>query len=105
MRGVQRMAFEVQFDERATNDIDSIYAYVAARAGHDVAIAYGRRLEARCRTMGDAPLTGSPHNELFPGLRTAPFERRATIFYIFDREVVTILQVIHAGRDIGASFA
>ncbi|QXQ06648.1 type II toxin-antitoxin system RelE/ParE family toxin [Sphingosinicellaceae bacterium] len=97
--------YEVKFDPRASNDILTIFAYVSAHAGANVASAYVRRLEARCRAMGDAPLAGSPHDELLPGLRTAPFERRATIAYTFDREVVTILQVIHAGRDIGASFS
>lgn len=98
------MAFEVRFDDRATDDIVSIFAYVAERAGDEVAVAYVRRLEARCRSMGDAPLTGTPRDDVSEGLRTAPFERRATIAYAVKGDVVTIRLVLHAGRDIANEF-
>ena len=92
------------FDRRALADLDAMHSYISERAGSDVADNYQERLIARCRSAGIAPLTGSPRDDLAPGLRTIPFERRATIAYTVDGDRVTILQVIHAGRDIAAAF-
>lgn len=103
-RAGPRVSFDVVVTPHAVDDLDAIHRYVADHAGEDVADAYLDRIEARCRSIGDAPLTGSPRDDLSIGLRTVPFERRATIAYTVADSRVTIQRVVHAGRDLASLF-
>ena len=93
------MAFEVRYSEEAEEDLVATYVYIAERDGTERAEAVDRRLRAACKKLADFPNRGSPHDELGPGLRSVPFERRATIYYRVTAETVDIMHIAWAGRD------
>lgn len=83
----------------AEADLQEIANWIAEAAGPEIAIAYVERLRARCRTLLDFPLRGSPRGP-DGRLRSIPFERRATIVYRVAGDVVSIVGIFHAGREI-----
>lgn len=97
------MKREVVFAPEARADLLQIYDY-AASGGELRALAYVERIAARCRRLADFPERGTRRGDLFPGLRTMGFERRGTIAFIVEAETVTILRVLHGGRDLDVAF-
>jgi toxin ParE1/3/4 len=63
----------VVFAETAKADLDDIFAWIADRAGLEVALAYTRRIEHFCREMTPFPQRGTSRNDIRPGLRTLGF--------------------------------
>ena len=98
------MALEVRYSEEAEEDLVETYVYIAEHDGLGRAEAVDRRLRAACGKLADFPNRGSPHDELAPGLRSVPFERRATIYYRVTAETVDIMHVAWAGRDAAGIF-
>lgn len=98
------MGIETEFTSLAVDDLDEIRRHVVDQAGFDTAEAYLDRIVARCVSASLAPLTGTPRDDLAPGVRTIPFERRATIAYIVEKDRVVIQRVFHAGRDPSRGF-
>lgn len=92
------MALEVRYSEEAEEDLVATYVYIAERDGIERAEAVDRRLRAACEKLANFPSRGSPHEELGQGLRSAPFERRATIYYRVTPETVDIMHIAWAGR-------
>ncbi|MFL6846136.1 MAG: type II toxin-antitoxin system RelE/ParE family toxin [Allosphingosinicella sp.] len=99
------MAFEVRFSQEATDDLFDIWLHIARDSGADRANAVESRLRATCLKLADFPARGSPHHELEPGLRSIPFERRATIYYRAAQGSVEIVRIRYAGRDVGSVFS
>lgn len=93
-------AFSVIFQESATADILDVYRWVYD-VSSDPATAerFTARLMASCRRIGDAPYGGRQRDDLFQGLRIMPFEKRAVIAYLIDRDTVVITNVFYGGRD------
>jgi plasmid stabilization system protein ParE len=90
----------VVFAESARADLDDIFAWIADHAGIEVALAYAARIEQFCRKMTSLPQRGAKRDDLRPGLRTAGFERRATIAFTVKDEDVIILRILYAGRSL-----
>ncbi|MBN9552119.1 MAG: type II toxin-antitoxin system RelE/ParE family toxin [Alphaproteobacteria bacterium] len=89
----------VTYRPDAIADLADIYRFIATRGqSRDVALAFVRRIRARCHKIGDAPNGGRPRDDLRPGLRTVPFERSAVIAYRVGR-TVEIVNVFYGGRD------
>ena len=98
------MAFEVRILPDAEDDLFEIYAYVAEHGGAERADAYDLRIRAACRKLADFPNRGTPRNPLEPGLRSIPFERRATIYYRVAGRVVEIVRILRRGLDADWEF-
>lgn len=98
------MALDLVYLHGADADLDLIYHWLAPRSGAAIALAYVGRIEAACQRLTDFPRRGSPHEELEPGLRSIPFERRATIYYRVTDSAVEIVHILHAGRDADREF-
>jgi toxin ParE1/3/4 len=94
----------VVFAETAKADLDDIFAWIADRAGLEVALAYTRRIERFCREMTPFPQRGTSRNDIRPGLRALGFERRATIAFTVKGEDVIILRILYAGRSLDLAF-
>jgi toxin ParE1/3/4 len=92
------VAFKVVLAPSASDDLFSIYVYVAEAAGTLVADAYDARLRGACLKLGDFPGRGTPREELAPGLRSISFERRVTIYYRLVGSSVEIVRILHKGR-------
>lgn len=99
------MSFAVVVGPRALEDPQAIHRWIMHGADADVADAYLNRIEAACHRLADFPLRGTPRDDLVGGLRTITFEGRATIAYTVTGDLVTILRVLHRGRDLGGAFS
>jgi toxin ParE1/3/4 len=94
----------VVFAETAEADLDEIFAWIADRAGEQVALGYTERIERFCREFSSFPQRGTMRDDLRPGLRTVGFERRVTIAFTVAGEDVTILRILYAGRSLDVAF-
>ena len=68
-------------------------------AGWTIADAYYLRVEARLLSLSEFPRRGTPRDELQPGIRTVPFERRLVVFYEVEGDTVTVRRVINGARE------
>ena len=94
----------VRFAPEARDDLLALYEYLVLAGGPDRAIAYVGRIERICLGLADFPLRGAARDDIRPGLRLLGFERRAVIGYDVTEAEVTILRILHGGRDIAGSF-
>lgn len=99
------MALKVVFSERAWQDAEEIYNWIATSAGPGIAERYISRIIDSCEGLREFPDRGTARDDVAPGLRTTSFERRAMIAYIVEPKAVRILRVLHHGRDLGKAFA
>lgn len=99
------MTREVVFAPEARADLRQLYLHIAEESGDARALAYVGRIEAYCLGFADFPERGTRRDDLFPGLRTTGFRRKATIAFIVAADAVTIVRVLHGGRDLEAAFA
>ena len=90
---------KVVFDTAAQADIFALYEYIAEAAGLKRAGIYVDRIHAACMALSTFPERGTRRDDLSPGVRTIGFERRATIAFRVEAEIVTILGVFYGGRD------
>lgn len=95
----------VIYRPEAVDDLEEVFLYVL-EASRDFRTAqdYTERIRARCESIGNAPRGGRPRDDLFPGLRTVPFESSAVIVYVVRVDAVEIVNVYHGGRDYEALF-
>jgi toxin ParE1/3/4 len=92
------MSRRFRLTERARNDLDEIWAYIA---GHSPAAADALidRLYEKCRQLVDFPELGRTRAELSPDLRSLVV-RPYLIFYKARSDGVEIWRVLHGARDI-----
>jgi toxin ParE1/3/4 len=97
--------YKVTYREAAVADILDVYRWVYEVSLDPVtAERFTARLEAACERIGNVPLGGRPRDDLLPGLRTVPFEKRAVIAYLVEAEAVVITNVFYGGRDYEALY-
>lgn len=90
----------VVFREAAAADFLDVYRWIYEASLDPVtAERFVARLMAACRRIGDAPLAGRPRDDLWLGIHTISFERRAVIAYRMEEETVVIINVFYGGRD------
>lgn len=96
---------EVVYRPEAVADLQDTFRYVLRRSqSRVVAEQYVARLRQRCRRIGVAPNSGTPRDDLMPGLRTVAFERRAVIAYLVEGDKVVVTNVFVGGRDYEAIY-
>lgn len=97
--------YKVTYRETASADILAVYRWVYEVSLDPVtAERFTARLVAACQRIGDAPFGGRARDDLSPGLRTMPFEKRAVIAYLVEAETVVITNVFYGGRDYEALY-
>ena len=97
--------YKVSYREAASTDILDVYRWVYEVSLDPVtAERFTARLVAACQKIGEIPLGGRPRDDLSPGLRTVPFEKRAVIAYLIEAETVVITNVFYGGRDYEALY-
>ena len=99
------MKRQVVFSPEAQNDLRRLYLYISERSGASRAISYLDRIEASCLSLGDFPERGARRDDLWPGLRTMGFERRAVVAFTVADDTVTVLRVLYGGRDLQTAFS
>lgn len=96
---------KVLYREEASADILDTYRRVLdVSMDPETARRFTQRLLDACERIGDAPFAGRPRNDLYLGLRTIPFEKRAVIAYLVRNEAVEIANVFYGGRDYEALY-
>lgn len=96
-------SLDVVYKESAMADLLEAYTWVY-EASRDPATAqqFVDRLIDACERIGHAPNGGRARDDLVPGLRTIPFERRAVITYVVENDVVVVTNVFYGGRNFEA---
>ncbi|MDB5618778.1 MAG: uncharacterized protein JWQ24_3016 [Tardiphaga sp.] len=74
--------------------------YIADQAGLAIANAYLDRVYLACMALAEFPKRGRLRDDLLPGLRMLPFERRVTIAYRVLKTRVEIISIAYGGRDL-----
>ncbi len=74
--------------------------YIASQNSPEIANGYVDRIIRHCLKLGEMPHRGTMHEELRPGLRTIPFDRRMTIAFAVVGYTVEVLAIAYAGRDL-----
>jgi toxin ParE1/3/4 len=97
--------YEVVLSKEAEADLTALHDYIFDKSGIAPAERYIARIYAACHSLASFPARGQPRSDLSPGLRTIPFERRATIAYTIEGKRVTIARVLYAGRDYESELA
>ena len=92
----------VLFSPEAEHDLLSLYDYIADRAGPDVALGFVERIEAQCLGFVMFPDRGTRRDDVRPGLRLIGFERRVTIAFHRQGDLVVIDRILYGGRDVAA---
>ncbi len=100
------MPHELRFRPKAFADLEDIARAVRRASGsREVARRYVERILTRCRHVATLPLAGRPRDDLAPGLRIVPFERRLVIVYrVLPPETVEITNVFQSARDYAALY-
>jgi toxin ParE1/3/4 len=95
---------KVIWREAASADLDALYDWIANLGEPEIALRFTLRIEAACERLTDFPHRGTPREDINPGLRSIPFERTVTIFYLVEKTEVQIVHVLHGARDIVGAF-
>jgi toxin ParE1/3/4 len=89
----------VLFSPESATDLMELYEWISAEASPQVAMAYLERFEAFCGRLSVGSERGHRRDDVRPGLRILGFERRLTIAFTVDDELVTVLRVFTAGKN------
>lgn len=92
------------FAPEAQADLRRLSAYIAKNSGAARAAAFVGRIETYCFGLTGFPERGTMRGDLWPGLRTVGFARRATIAFTVRPDAVRIVRVLYGGRDLEAAF-
>ena len=96
--------YRIDWSQPAVDDLDTIAAWIEEQAGTAIAGSYVERVRVRVNRLADFPHRGIPRDDLRPGVRSIPFERRLIILYRVGDAAVTILRVINSARDVRQAF-
>jgi len=96
----------VVFSPEARRDLIEIYDYIEAASSANKAFSFTSKIADRCQTIAILPETGTPHDDIRPGLRTISFRRRVLIAYHVGGESVVIIdRILYGGRDLAKALA
>ena len=90
---------EVVFSPEAIDDLNRLYDWIASVAGATVALRYTERIETFCMRLDLASERGVLREDIRPGLRVVGFERRLTVAFSVDAEIVTIYRLFYGGQN------
>ena len=93
------MELKLVFRPVAQRELDDLYDWIAERAGTERALAYIAGVRQRIERVRLRPGIGAPKDELGEGVRSVSYRRRTVVLYRSDSEVLTIIRVLHGGRD------
>ncbi len=94
------MALEVVWRRTAETDLYQLYEWIADCTDPGTAFDYTGAIEAHADSLATYPERGTPRDDLAPGVRTLNFRGRTVIAYRVG-EVVEILRIFHAGKELG----
>lgn len=95
------MNYRIRFHPLVARDLDAIAQWILHYAGPDSAARKLAEIEATIAALKDTPHKGSLRDEIAPGLRAIPAERKAVIAFVVDDDVgeVLIYAITYGGAD------
>jgi toxin ParE1/3/4 len=78
--------------------------WIAEQADPNTAYKYINKIAAHAATPSTYTERGASRDDLSPGVRIIPYRRRTMIAYRVLDDMVEILAIAHAGRDLGGAF-
>jgi plasmid stabilization system protein ParE len=93
------MAYRIVFTPEARDELDQLYAYIAAAADVDIASRFVDGIIDHIATLKEFPKRGTPRDDLRPGLRTLAWRRRVTIAFMVEERDVVVFGIFYGGRD------
>jgi toxin ParE1/3/4 len=93
------MAFRVVFTPYSEQQLQELYTDIMTKAGPATAIGYIERVTDYCLGLDTFPRRGRLRDDIRPGLRILGFERRITIAYAIEGDVVLIHGIFYGGQD------
>ncbi len=93
----------VVFTPRAIRQLEDLHGYLCDNASDRIADNYVGRIVTHCQKLSLFPNRGTRRDEILPDLRTIGFERRATIAFVIESDLVLIEGVFHGGQDFKAA--
>jgi toxin ParE1/3/4 len=95
------MTYKVVFKPQANQDLDEIFSFILNHGGSaDRALDYVERILSFCNGFVTFPHRGTKRDDIRAGLRLVGFERRATIAFSIEGDMIIIARIFYAGRDI-----
>ena len=91
---------KVTFRPKAEADLLSLYRYIAAESGFEIAGGYIDRIEATCLSLASFPERGIRRDDIRPGLRILGFERRVSFIFQVRKSEVLIIRILYGGQDL-----
>ncbi|PIQ54161.1 MAG: hypothetical protein COW02_05480 [Comamonadaceae bacterium CG12_big_fil_rev_8_21_14_0_65_59_15] len=76
--------YSVVFSPEAAEQLDALYAYVAAAASPATALSYTNAIVTYCEGLSISPHRGSRRDDVRPGLRVTNYKKRAVIAFTVD---------------------
>ena len=96
--------YRVVLAPEALSHLRDLRDYIGAQNSRAIADGFVDRIIDHCRKLETFPRRGTMRDDLRPGVRTMPFDKRTTICFDVDRDIVTILKVAYGGRDLAQFF-
>ena len=91
--------FRIVFTPEARDQLDRLYAYIAAASDVDIASRFVDGVIDHIATLKEFPKRGTPRDDLRPGLRTLAWRRRVTIALVVEERDVVVIGIFYGGRD------
>ncbi len=91
----------VVFSPEAEADLVDIVRHAASPTA---AFRFAERIRTHCEGFALYPNRGVARDDLLPNLRVVGFERRATIAFRVEKDIVTIARILYRGRNVEVAF-
>ncbi|QJE74631.1 type II toxin-antitoxin system RelE/ParE family toxin [Aerophototrophica crusticola] len=92
----------VAFTPTAERHLDNLHRYIATRSGEAIADGYVGRIIGFCQSLATFPDRGIRRDDIVPGLRVVGFERRVSISFTLEGDLVLVQGVFYGGRQVRA---
>lgn len=93
------MSHRVVFTPEASEQLLSLYAYIARVASSTVAARYTDAIVAYCESLNVFPHRGLRRDDVRAGLRITHYRKRAVIAFAVAAGQVSILGIYYGGQD------
>ena len=94
------MIRQLIYSPEALADLSGLYIYIADHSGPGRSKIYNDRLRRFCDGLTLFSERGSRRDDIRPGLRLIGFERRATIAFHVQGDLIIVDRVFYGGRDV-----
>ncbi|QKK19782.1 type II toxin-antitoxin system RelE/ParE family toxin [Rhizobium indicum] len=90
----------VIFAPEASDDLETLLVYLIDEAGPETARNYVSKIVDYCLSFETFPERGAARDDLRPGLRVVAYRGKASIAFVVEENIVSILRVFHRGQDV-----